>query len=152
MLFHFYHKTTCIFGDVLSKVLYNYLFEIHNNISVYSNIISDTMPTLPLPVFPRALEREIKAATFTFSRPLNNTEKKFAQEGFRKNLDGSIECVSCGVKTKVNLSEFLFSIHNLDVFLNCIVNDKFRYDSVLSSKISSFVHGSETQILMVVYD
>ncbi|CAC5424863.1 unnamed protein product [Mytilus coruscus] len=61
------------------------------------------MPTLPFPMFPRVLEREIRAATFAFSRPLNTTEKKFAQEGFRKKPDGSIECVSCGIETQVNL-------------------------------------------------
>ncbi|CAC5361501.1 unnamed protein product [Mytilus coruscus] len=67
------------------------------------------MPTLPLPLFPRLLELEIRAATFAFSRPLNTTEKKFEQERFRKKPDGSIECVSCGIEKQVNLN---FSIYN----------------------------------------
>ncbi|CAC5361500.1 unnamed protein product [Mytilus coruscus] len=62
------------------------------------------MPTLPLPLFPRLLELEIRAATFAFSRPLNTTEKKFEQERFRKKPDGSIECVSCGIEKQVNLN------------------------------------------------
>lgn len=68
------------------------------------------MPTLPVPLFQRLLEREIREATFAFSRTLNATEKIFAQEGFRKKPDGSIECVSCGVEKQVKLSEFVYQL------------------------------------------